>query len=242
METDVITPMYDSYQQLAKDHPAFAVFAVVFTLLSIIPVTSFLLFGAIVFGSFVVGAICTAVAVSLGVCAIAGTSCPLALSFVACYTPKWLLFADVLGPRSATFLHAGGFLLFTLGLIFGFAIFVTSSYVFIRLGLRFVFHLYSEEGRGLGAWTQESLAFFNLTSTPTYSSFSESRRGLPAGGDHDEEERIKVEDQRGTGDGSSDEWAAVDPHPSEPKIKREDDVPTTSNLAELPNPEAPALT
>lgn len=25
METDVITPMYDSYQQLAKDHPALAV-------------------------------------------------------------------------------------------------------------------------------------------------------------------------------------------------------------------------
>ncbi|KIO30128.1 hypothetical protein M407DRAFT_242324 [Tulasnella calospora MUT 4182] len=207
METDVITPMYDSYQQLAKDHPAFAVFAVVFTLLSIIPVTSFLLFGAIVFGSFVIGAICTAVAVSLGVCAI-----------------------------------AGGFLLFTLALIFGFAIFVTSTYVFIRLGLRFVFHLYSDEGRGLGAWTQESLAFFNLTSTPTHSSFSENRRGLLAGGDHEEEERIKVEDQRGTGDGSSDEWAAVDPHPAEAQIKREEDAPTTSNVAELPHPEAPTLT
>ncbi|KAG8897069.1 hypothetical protein FRC01_011498, partial [Tulasnella sp. 417] len=211
METDVITPLYDSYQQLAKDHPAFAVFLVVFTLLSIFPVTSFLLFGAIVFGSFIVGAICTAVAVSLGVCAIAAS-----LSFGCDDAPKWHLFADLFG-RSATLDMAGGFLLFTLALIFGFAMFVTSTYIFIRLGLRFIFHLYSEEGRGLGAWTQESLSFFNLTSTPPYSSLSETRRGLTAGGEHDEEERIKVEEQRGTGDGSSDEWAAVDPHPAEPQ-------------------------
>ncbi|KAG8950089.1 hypothetical protein FRC04_007943 [Tulasnella sp. 424] len=206
METDVITPMYDSYQQLAKDHPALAVFALVFTLLSIVPVTCFLLFSAVVFGTFVVGAICAAVAAALGVCAI-----------------------------------AGGFLLFTLSLIFGFAIFVTSTYILVRLGLRLVFHMHSEEGQGLGVWTQESLAFFNLTSPPQYQSSLGDRRGLLAEVDHEEADDIKVEDQRVAGDGSSDEWAAVDHHPAEPRIKLED-APTTSNAPEPPNFEAPALT
>ncbi|KAG8978214.1 hypothetical protein FRB90_008551 [Tulasnella sp. 427] len=198
--------MYDSYQQLAKEHPALAVFAVVFTLLSIVPVTSFLLFGAVVFGSFVVGAICTAVAVALGVCAI-----------------------------------AGGFLLFTLSLILGFAIFVTCSYIFIRLGLRLVFHLFSEEGQGLGAWIQESLAFFNLSSATEFTNSFTDRKGLPAGYESEEAGDIKVEEQRARGDGSSDEWAAVDHHQAGLQIKQVD-VPITFNVGELPHPEAPVLT
>jgi len=82
VEQDFLAPVYAWYQDNARRYPTTTVFLTVFSLLSLLPVATFLAFSTVVFSTFVFGAVAAAVIAAGSVCAVAGSILLFILSFL----------------------------------------------------------------------------------------------------------------------------------------------------------------
>jgi len=73
VEHDFLEPVYAWYQLNARMYPTTTVFLSVFSLLSLLPVATFIAFSTVVFASCITGAVTVALVAACSVCAIAGT-------------------------------------------------------------------------------------------------------------------------------------------------------------------------